>query len=108
MLAWTGNSVVPMTSLWASGRLNDSETPWISSTGATSWDDQMNVSSGRTSAELRCSRQSDADLHCADGVLASASGGFNPFTWMSYSELWGKDPEQRSMMRSYNWYRPTF
>lgn len=108
MLAWTGNSVVPMTSLWASGRLNDPATPWISSVGATSWDDQMNVSSGRTSAELKCSRQTDADLHCADGVLTRASGGFNPFTWMSYSELWGKDQEQRSIMRTYNWFQPKF
>ena len=114
MLAWTGNSAVPMTSLWASGRLNDSAKSWISSTTTTtnatrpSWDDQMNVSSGRTSAELKCSRQSDADLHCAEGVATFASGAFNPYTWMSYSELWGKDQEQRSMMRSYNWYSPTF
>lgn len=108
MLAWTGNSAVPMTSLWASGRLNDSAKSWIDSAGSTSWDDQINVSSGRTSAELKCSRQSSTDLHCADGVAVSASGAFNPYTWMSYSELWGKDQEQRSMMRAYNWYRPTF
>jgi hypothetical protein len=25
---------------------------------------------------------------------------------MSYSELWGKDAEQRTLMRAYNWYRP--
>jgi hypothetical protein len=108
MLAWTGNSAVPMTSLWASGRLNDSAKSWVDSAGSTSWDDQMNVSSGRPSAELKCSRQSSTDLHCADGVAVGASGAFNPYTWMSYSELWGKDQEQRSMMRSYNWYRPTF
>ena len=107
-------SEAPMTSLWASGRLNDSAKSWISSTTTTTnatrprWDDQMNVSSGRTSAELKCSRLTDADLHCANGVAVGASGAFNPYTWMSYSELWGKDQEQRSMMRSYNWYQPTF
>lgn len=113
MLAWTGNSAVPMTSLWVSGRLNDSAKSWISATsvgGANrpSWDDQMTVRSGSTSAEMKCSRQSDADLHCAGDVAAGAVGAYNPYTWMSYSELWGKDQEQRSLMRSYNWYQPAF
>jgi hypothetical protein len=26
---------------------------------------------------------------------------------MTYSEMWGKDAEQRTVMRSFNWYQPT-
>lgn len=106
-LAWT-DSIVPMTSLWISGRRNE-ENPnktWISGTNATGWDDQLGVRSTLRAAEIKCSRQSLADAHCATGVGVNALGDFHPRTWMTYSELWGKDAEQRNLMRSYNWYQP--
>jgi hypothetical protein len=101
-LAWT-DSLVPMTSLWHSGRLNENNVmrTWISGTNATGWDDQIGVASTTRNVELKCSRQSDSDMHCADAV-----GDFNLRSWMTYSELWGKDAEQRNQMRSYNWYQP--
>ena len=71
-----------------------------------SWDDQLNLRSTVREAELKCSRQSDTDTHCAVGVAVNALGDFHPRSWMTYSELWGKDAEQRSLMRSYNWYQP--
>lgn len=106
-LAWTEGRV-PMTSLWISGSRNQDNpsTTWISSANATRWDDQLNVRSTARQAELQCSRQSDPDNHCAGNVAVNGLGGFNPRSWMTYSELWGKDAEQRSMMRSYNWYQP--
>jgi hypothetical protein len=103
--AWT-DSPVPMTSLWLSGAKNVANTAWISGTNAPRWDDQLGVRSTTRQAELKCSRQSESDGHCADDVTVSAIGGFNSLTWASYSELWGKDAEQRNMMRSYNWYQP--
>jgi hypothetical protein len=105
--AWT-DSAVPMTSLWVSGRRNEENNTrtWISSTNATSWDDQLNVRSTMRSAEVKCSRQSDADAHCNSSVAVNGLGDFHPRTWMTYSELWGRDAEQRSLMRSYNWYQP--
>jgi hypothetical protein len=104
-LAWTSSSV-PMTSLWISGALNDVSRTWISGTNATRWDDQLLVRSTTRQAELKCSRQSNSDAHCADGVAVNATGGYNPRAWVTYSELWGKDAEQRNLMRSYNWYQP--
>lgn len=106
-LAWT-DSAVPMTSLWISGRRNEENNTrtWISGTNATSWDDQLNVRSTMRSAEVKCSRQSDTDAHCKSSVPVNGLGDFHPRTWMTYSELWGKDAEQRSLMRSYNWYQP--
>jgi hypothetical protein len=103
--AWT-DSPVPMTSLWLSGAKNDAGRTWISGTNASRWDDQLGVRSTTRQAELKCSRQSQSDGHCADGVAVSDIGGFNSRIWTSYSELWGKDAEQRNMMRSYNWYQP--
>ena len=112
---WTPNSIVPVTSLWASGRRNDDTKTWISSTVANSstvlvpsWDDQQLVRSTTTSAQVICSRQTSTDTHCATVGAAGTTDAYNPKTWMSYSELWGKDAQQRSMMRSYNWYLPTF
>ena len=107
VLAWS-DSAVPMTSLWISGRRNEENNnrTWISGTNATSWDDQLNLRSTVREAELKCSRQSDTDTHCAVGVAVNALGDFHPRSWMTYSELWGKDAEQRSLMRSYNWYQP--
>ena len=96
-----------MTSLWISGALNDVTRSWISSGGnATRWDDQLGVRSTLRQAELKCSRQSSLDAHCQSGVAVGTLGGFNALSWMTYSELWGKDAEQRNMMRSYNWYQP--
>ncbi len=103
---WTASSKLPVTSLWASGSRNSNTTNFITSTGATSWDDQMSVRSTATSGEVRCSRQSTADQHCADNVDVNRVGAYNARTWMSYSELWGKDTDQRTFMRSYNWYQP--
>lgn len=104
--AWT-ESAVPMTSLWISGALNDVTRSWISSGGnATRWDDQLGVRSTLRQAEVKCSRQSSLDAHCQSGVAVGTLGGFNALSWMTYSELWGKDAEQRNMMRSYNWYQP--
>jgi hypothetical protein len=122
-MAWTASSV-PITSLWVSGAMNGTlysgaNKSWVSGTNNTSlgnppttapttrWDDQRSVSSSSTSAQVMCSRLSGADQHCASGVASGSSGNFNPYTWMSYSELWGKDADQRTLMRSYNWYRPT-
>ncbi len=106
-LAWS-ESVVPMTSLWISGRRNEDNNTrtWISGTNATSWDDQLGVRSTSRESEIKCSRQSSSDVHCASDVVVNALGNFNAKTWMTYSELWGKDAEQRNMMRSYNWYQP--
>ena len=106
-LAWTDSSLL-MTSLWNSGRRNadTGNRTWISGTDATSWDDQLSVRSTTRSAELRCSKQSSSDTHCVDGLAVGATGDFHPKSWMSYSELWGKDAEQRNMTRSYNWYQP--
>ena len=105
--AWTESSV-PMTSLWVSGRRNEENATrtWISGTNATGWDDQLGVRSTTRSAELKCSRQSSSDAHCASSVAVNGLGDFHQRTWMSYSELWGKDAEQRNLMRSYNWYQP--
>ena len=102
------DSLVPVTSLWSSGRRNreDASVTWISGTNATAWDDQILVRSTTRTSELKCSRQSLGDTHCADGVAVSGLGNFHPKSWMSYSELWGRDAEQRNMMRSYNWYQP--
>ncbi len=126
-MTWTAGSV-PITSLWVSGSLNgklyaaDPATAafktWVSSNDNVSagsppvtrssarWDDQRTVASSTTSMQVFCSRQSLADKHCADAVGSGQVGGYNPYTWMSYSELWGKDAEQRTLMRAYNWYRP--
>jgi hypothetical protein len=113
--AWTPNSIVPVTSLWAAGRRNDSTKTWISSTTndnppaqVPSWDDQQLVRSTTSSAQVICSRQTTSDTHCATVGAAGTTAAYNPKSWMTYSELWGKDAEQRSMMRSYNWYQPTF
>ena len=105
--AWT-DSAVPMTSLWVSGRRNEESNSrtWISGTNATSWDDQLSVRSTMRSAEIKCSRQSTPDAHCNSSVAVSGLGDFHARTWMTYSELWGKDAEQRNLMRSYNWYQP--
>ena len=105
--AWT-DSAVPMTSLWVSGRRNEESNArtWISGTNATGWDDQLGVRSTTRSAEIKCSRQSSTDAHCASSVTVNGLGDFHQRTWMTYSELWGKDAEQRSLMRSYNWYQP--
>lgn len=122
-MTWTAGNV-PITSLWVSGAINGKQfggapKTWISgldnlTAGASPqtravvrWDDQRTVSSSTTSAQVMCSRQSAADAHCADNVVSGQYGGYNPYTWMSYSELWGKDADQRTLMRSYNWYRPT-
>jgi len=104
---WT-DSAVPMTSLWVSGRRNEENNTrtWISGTNAASWDDQLGVRSTMRSAELKCSRQSQNDAHCNASVAVNGLGDFHGRTWMAYSELWGKDAEQRSLMRSYNWYQP--
>jgi hypothetical protein len=106
-LAWT-DSAVPMTSLWVSGRRNEENNTrtWISGTNATSWDDQLLVRSTTRSSEIKCSRQSEADAHCKSSVAVGGLGDFNLRSWMTYSELWGKDAEQRNLMRSYNWYQP--
>ena len=113
--AWTTNSIVPVTSLWASGRRNADNKNFISSfvgdansALVPSWDDQQLVRSTTSSAQVICSRQTTSDTHCVTTGAAGTTGDYNPKTWMSYSELWGKDAEQRSMMRSYNWYLPTF
>jgi hypothetical protein len=105
--AWT-DSAVPMTSLWVSGRRNEENNTrtWISGTNATSWDDQLGVRSTMRSAEVKCSRQSAGDAHCNSSVAVNGLGDFHGRTWMTYSELWGRDAEQRSLMRSYNWYQP--
>lgn len=108
---WTANSKVPATSLWASGMRNDDAKSFISSTkldgsSASSWDDQLTVRSTAVEASVVCSRQSTSDTHCATTGAANTTADYNPKTWMSYSELWGKDAEQRTMMRSYNWYQP--
>jgi hypothetical protein len=113
--AWTTNSIVPVTSLWAVGRRNADNKSFISSyvgdansALVPSWDDQQLVRSTTSSAQILCSKQSDSDTHCVNSVNTGAAGAYNAKSWMSYSELWGKDAEQRSMMRSYNWYLPTF
>lgn len=103
---WTANSKVPVTSLWASGSKNDANTSFIYSVGSTPWDDQLLVRSTATIGEVKCSRQSLTDEHCNGTGAAGSIADYNVKTWMSYSELWGKDAEQRSMMRSYNWYQP--
>jgi hypothetical protein len=105
--AWFGSNKVPVTSLWVSGSKNASDRSHISGTNATPWDDQLSVRSTTRQAEIQCSRQSVADSHCESSVAVNGLGSFNLRTWMSYSELWGKDAEQRSMMRSFNWYQPT-
>jgi hypothetical protein len=127
-MTWSDSSV-PITSLWVSGAINGKlynvnpslaeYKTWVSSLDNTTsgaspqtratvrWDDQRTVSSSTKSAQVMCSRLSTADTHCASTVNSGQSGGYNPNTWMSYSELWGKDADQRSLMRSYNWYRPT-
>ncbi len=112
--AWASGSRVPVTSIWASGRRNDDGRSFISSqTGSTApygtaptWDDQLTVLSTRQEALLPCSRQSASDSHCATSVASGAAGDFNPKTWMSYSELYGRDAEQRGITRSFNWYQP--
>jgi hypothetical protein len=113
--AWTTNSIVPVTSLWAAGRRNADNKSFISSyvgdansALVPSWDDQQLVRSTTSSAQILCSKQSNSDTHCVNSVNTGAAGDYNAKSWMSYSELWGKDAEQRSMMRSYNWYLPTF
>jgi hypothetical protein len=105
--SWT-DSAVPMTSLWVSGRRNEENNTrtWISGTNATSWDDQLGVRSTMRSAEIKCGRQSVADAHCNSSVAVNGLGDFHGRSWMTYSELWGKDAEQRNLMRSYNWYQP--
>lgn len=105
--AWFGSNKVPVTSLWVSGWKNASDRSHISSTGGTTWDDQMSVRSTMTQAEVKCSRQSTSDSHCESSVLVNGFGSYNQRAWMSYSELWGKDTEQRTHMRSFNWYQPT-
>lgn len=109
---WTSDSIVPVTSLWASGRRNADDRTWISSNTqsgentAPTWDDQLLVRSTAKQGAVLCSRQSTNDAHCDSSVSVNATGNFHPRSWMSYSELWGKDAEQRNMMRSYNWYQP--
>ena len=106
-LAWTDSSL-PVTALWISGRRNadTGNRTWISGTDATSWDDQLFIRSTARSAEIKCSKQSSSDEHCIAGLDVGATGGYHPKSWMTYSELWGKDAEQRNIMRSYNWYQP--
>lgn len=104
--AWTADSKVPATSLWASGFRNADNKTFITSTDATGWDDQMNVRSTAVDAKVVCSRQTTSDTHCVTTGAANTTADYNPKTWMSYSELWGKDAEQRTMMRSYNWFQP--
>lgn len=103
---WSTDNRVPVTSLWVSGWKNDVTIPHMTSIKATSWDDQLNVRSTSKSGEILCSRQSSSDLHCADAVAVNAAGAYHPKSWMTYSEMWGKDAEQRTHMRSYNWYQP--
>lgn len=103
---WTASSKVPVTFLWASGSRNADATPHISSTNATPWDDQRSVRSSATRAEIMCGRQSADDQHCANEVIVGGEGNYNTRSWMSYSELWGKDTDQRTFMRSYNWFQP--
>jgi hypothetical protein len=93
--------------LWVSGSKNASDRSHISSVGATTWDDQLLVRSTTRQAEIQCSRQSDSDSHCASSVAVNGLGSFNLRAWMTYSEMWGKDAEQRTVMRSFNWYQPT-
>jgi hypothetical protein len=127
-MVWTAGSI-PITSLWVSGAVNGrlfNEDPdavpdfksWVSFVDNTSsgsnpttrptirWDDQRIVNSSSTATQVMCSRQSNSDEHCAAGVPIDGFGGYNPYTFMTYSELWGKDDEQRTLMRSYNWFRP--
>ena len=105
--AWFGSNKVPVTSLWISGWKNASDRSHISSTGATTWDDQLLVRSTTRQAEIQCSRQSTSDSHCESSVAVNGLGSFNLRAWMTYSEMWGKDAEQRTHMRSFNWYQPT-
>lgn len=104
---WT-NSAVPMTFLWVSGRRNEESNnrTWISSVNSTSFDDQINVRSTMRTSEVQCGRQSLPDNHCATSVAVGGLGDFHPRSWMTYSELSGRDAEQRSLIRSYNWYQP--
>lgn len=109
--SWTV-STLPVTSLWVSGRLytgkNDEGNPitWIRNSGSTPWDDQRLVLSSARSAVVNCTRQSSLDKHCAEDVAINDEGNYNPLSYMTYSELWAKDSEQRSMMRSFNWFQP--
>ena len=104
---WT-NSSVPMTFLWVSGRRNEESNnrTWISSINSTGFDDQLNVRSTMRTSEVQCGRQTANDAHCATSVAVGGLGDFHPRSWMTYSELSGRDAEQRSLIRSYNWYQP--
>jgi hypothetical protein len=110
--SWT-DSTLPVTSLWVSGRLytgkNDEGNPitWIRNIGSTPWDDQRLVLSSARSAVVKCTRQSSLDKHCSENVTKNnVEGDYNSLSYMTYSELWAKDSEQRSMMRSFNWFQP--
>lgn len=111
--AWSGGTL-PVTKVWISGRLNSSAKKHISSClgdfingicqggSATSWDDEINFPSTTASITVPCSRMGESDKHCSD-----VDSNYSPQVWMSYSELWGKDDEQRTLMRSFNWFTPT-
>jgi hypothetical protein len=110
--SWT-DSTLPVTSLWVSGQLytekNGDGNPvtWIQRFGSTPWDDQRLVLSSARSAVVKCTRQSSLDKHCSENVTENnVEGDYNSLSYMTYSELWAKDSEQRSMMRSFNWFQP--
>lgn len=117
-MVWS-KGFVPTTSLWVSGAVNGRDNnnnfkSWISgnngfspnTTPSARWDDQRIVTSSTTTSQVFCTRQSSLDEHCGESVVVGGSGSYSPQSWMSYSELWGKDEEQRTLMRSYNWFRP--
>jgi hypothetical protein len=76
-----------------------------SGTGRSSFSDGASVSSTARSGIIYCSRQSQADSHCASSVGVGATGQFATGSFMSTLELWGKTDRalERSMM--YTFYK---
>jgi hypothetical protein len=112
--------------LWASGRtqvFNPQERTVIGADTRPIWDDIVNIPSTATRGEVSCSRASSIDIHCAPvtydrervnnlltgriiNIVQSPSSPltYNPYVWMSYSELGVKDPAMRNIMRAYRWH----
>jgi hypothetical protein len=125
--AWTKEAgQYSPTWLWASGRTQVFSLPERTAIGADTrpiWDDIVNIPSTAIRGEVTCSRASTIDIHCAPvtydrerennlltgrivNIVQDSSNPltYNPYAWMSYSELGMKDPAMRNIMRAYRWH----
>lgn len=84
------------------------------------WDEKLRFRSGTTSKTLGCTNFDDEDVGCAGTTgtwvdrnsdltnidNSQATENFARGAWMSYSNLWTKDQDQRNLIRGYNFFTP--